>query len=69
MVIVAEQLEWAYQQIRENVCDLLVEAEHEAAAEKVAPKLLANALDSIKAHLSKEGDLRAKAVADNLIAA
>ena len=69
MVVVADQLEWAYQQIRENVCDLLSEANHNAASQKVGPKLLDAALVSIKAHLDREGDLRAKAVADKLIAA
>ncbi len=69
MVVVANQLEWAIQQIRENVCDLLVEAEQGDAAEKVNSKLLAAGLDSIKAHLNAAGDMRAMAVADKLIAA
>jgi len=69
IVAVADQLEWAYNQIRENVCDLLSEANHDAASQKVSPKLLDAALESIKAHLDAAGDMRSKAVADKLIAA
>ena len=69
LVVVAEQLEWSMQQIRENVCDLLSEANHGAASQKVAPKLLDAALESIKAHLVAAGDMRSMAVADKLIAA
>jgi hypothetical protein len=69
IVAVTDQLEWSMQQIRENVCDLLAEANHGADAQKVSPSLLAAALDSIKAHLASQGDLRAKAIADKLIAA
>jgi hypothetical protein len=68
LVVVADQLEWSMQQIRENVCDLLAEANHGAAAQKVSPKLLSSALDSIKAHLASQDDLRNKAIADKLIA-
>lgn len=69
LVVVSEQLDWSYDQIRENVCDLLAEANHGAAAQKVSPKLLDAALSSIKAHLDQAGDMRGKAVADKLIAA
>jgi len=69
LVVVAQQLEWAFQNIRENVCELLEEAEHGPAAQKVDPQFLDAGLESIKAHLDKQGDLRSKAVKDNLIAA
>jgi len=69
LVVVAEQLEWSMQQIRENVSPLLAEANHGAAAQKVSPTLLEAGLESIKAHLASQGDLRAKAIQDKLIGA
>ena len=65
---VADQVAWALQQIKERGKELLEEADHGPAAQMLEPSLVQAGLDSIKAHLEKEGDLRTKAIADNLIA-
>ena len=65
----AQQVTWALQQIQEKGKELLEQAEHGPAAQTLEPSLVQASLDSIKAHLEKEGDLRAKAIADDLIAA
>ena len=64
---VAEQLSWSFQQIREKCNELLEEAEHQSAAEKLEPSLVENGIDAIRAHLDKNGDLRSKAIKENLI--
>jgi hypothetical protein len=56
------------QQIQQRSQELLEEAQHGAAAQKLDPILLQTALHAISAHLEKAGDLRAKAIAENLIA-
>ena len=64
---VTEQLTWSFQQIRERGKELLEEAEHGSAAQKLEPSLVQSGIDAIRAHLDKNGDLRSKAIKDNLI--
>jgi hypothetical protein len=66
---VADQVAWALQQIQQRSQELLEEAEHSAAAQKLDAALLQTAIQAIKAHLEKSGDLRTQAIAENLIAA
>ena len=61
------QIAWALQQIDEKCKELLEEAEHSSAAQILDPSLVQAAQDAIRAHLDKEGDLRSKAIKDNLI--
>ena len=65
---VSVQVEWAFQQIQNNAKELLEEADHGPAAGLLEPTLVATAIDSIKAHLSKHSGLRPKAIEENLIA-
>ena len=69
VVAAADQVEWSLKTIREDVCKLLTEANHDEAAQKVTPMLLDFALESIKTHLDQIGDMRTKLIADKLIAA
>ena len=64
---VADQISWSLQQIKDNSEELFGEAEHSPAAKQLDPSLVQTAIDAIKAHLAKEGDLRSKAVQDDLI--
>lgn len=66
---VAAQVSWSLQQIQERGRELLAEAQYSDAAQMLDPSLVSSALDAIRSHLEKEGDLRSKAVAENLIAA
>ena len=66
---VQAQLDWAFQQIDERCKVLLEEAEHGPAVETLDPSLLKAAISGLRAHLDKEGDLRGKAIQDNLISA
>lgn len=66
---VETQVTWALQQIQQRGEALLAEAEHHAAAQALDAELIQNAIDAIRSHLEQEGDLRAQAVAENLIAA
>ena len=64
---VAEQIDWSLQQIRERSKELLEEAEHGEAAGMLESPLVQIAVDSIRTHLEKQGDLRGKAIAEKLI--
>lgn len=66
---VEEQVGWSLQQIQQHGRELLEEAEHHDAAQLLDPALLQGAIDAIRSHLEQEGDLRAQAIAENLIAA
>jgi len=66
---VADQVDWSLQQIKERSKELLEEAEHSEAAGMLEPSLVESAVESIRSHLEKQGDLRAKAVAEKLISA
>jgi hypothetical protein len=65
---VTEQLTWSLQQIQQRLKALLEEAQYETAAQTLEPALIQTAIHAIRAHLEKEGDLRSKAIEDNLIA-
>ena len=67
VVGIPQQVTWALQQIQESSKELLEEAEHSSAAEMLDPSLVPAAIDAIKAHLDREGDLRSKAIEQNLI--
>jgi hypothetical protein len=65
---VAEQVRWSLQQIQQRIQELLEEAQHGAAAQLLEPALIQTAVHAIRVHLEKEGDLRAQAIEENLIA-
>ena len=65
---VTDQVNWALQQIQEKGSELLEDAEHGPAAQLLDPALVKSGVAAIKAHLDKGGDLRTKAIEDNLIA-
>jgi hypothetical protein len=65
---VAAQITWSLQQLQQRINELLEEAQHGAAAQILDASLIQTALHAIRAHLEKEGDLRAKAIEENLIA-
>lgn len=65
---VAAQVTWSLQQIHQRGKELLEEAEHRSAAQMLEPSLVQTAIDAIRSHLEKEGDLRSKAIEENLIA-
>ncbi len=65
----AEQVDWALQQIEHKSRELLEEAEHGEAAQMLDPAMVHRAVEAIRSHLDKEGDLRSQAIAENLIAA
>ena len=61
------QVVWALKQIQETCKRLLEDAEHGAAAQTLEPALVQSAVRAIESHLLKEGDLRSKAIEENLI--
>lgn len=65
---VAEQVDWSLQQIQQRGQALLEEADYSAAARTVEPAMVQTAIAAIRSHLEKEGDLRGKAIAEQLIA-
>jgi hypothetical protein len=65
---VAEQLDWSLQQIQQRGQALLEEADYGAAARMVDPAMVQTAIAAIGSHLEKQGDLRGKAIAEQLIA-
>jgi hypothetical protein len=65
---VADQVDWALQQIEQKGHELLREAAHGEAAQTLEPAMVRSAVEAIRSHLGQEGDLRAKAIAENLIA-
>ena len=68
LVRVADQVEWALTQIKENGSDLLKESEQADAANLLDSTMVDKALDGIRAHLKRSNGLREQAIADNLIA-
>ena len=64
---VADQVAWAFAKIRDDAADLVRAAEFTDAAEGVQSEMVAAAVDTLSAHLAGQGDLRSKAIADNLI--
>ena len=65
----ASQLAWSFAHLRTHAQELLAEAGYPAAAAALDPVLLGAALDAVPAHLEKEGDLRAHAIAQGLLVA
>lgn len=65
---VEAQVTWALQQIQQRGKELLEEAEYRSAAQMLEPALIQTAIDAIRSHLDQEGDLRSKAIEENLIA-
>ncbi len=66
---VEDQVAWALQQIQQKGQALLEEATYGDAAKTIEPSLVASAVNAIRSHLDKEGDLRSQAIEENLIAA
>jgi hypothetical protein len=65
---VADQVEWALAHIQHNGKALLEEAQHGDAAARLDPTMVQTALNAIRAHLTQQGDLRAQAIKEALIA-
>jgi hypothetical protein len=65
----ASQLAWSLAHLHAHAQELLAEAGHPAAAAALDPALLAAAVDAVQAHVEKEGDLRAHAIAQGLLMA
>ena len=65
---VVDQVDWALQQIERKSKELLEEAEHGEAAQRLEPVMVHRAVEAIRSHLEKEGDLRSQAIAEHLIA-
>src|SRR5262245_33471050 len=69
VVETASQLAWSLRYLREHAQQLLADAGYPAAAAALDPALLASALDAVRAHVEKEGDLRSHAIAQGLLVA
>ena len=64
---VPEQVAWAFGKIREDAAELVRAAAYTEEAEGVQPGMVAAAVEALSAHLAGQGDLRGKAIAENLI--
>jgi len=60
---------WSLGYLRAHTQELLTEAGYPTAAASLDPTPLAAALDAVRTHLEKEGDLRAHAIAQGLLVA
>ena len=69
LVDTTSQFAWSVAHLRAHAQQLLADAGYPAAAASLDPALLASALDAVRAHLEKEGDLRAHAIAQGLLVA
>jgi len=69
VVDMASQLSWSLAHLRAHGQELLAEAGYPAEAAALDPAMLDAALDAVVAHLGKEGDLRAHAMARGLLVA
>ena len=65
---VADQVEWALAHIQHNGKALLEEAQHGDAAARLDPAMVQTSLNAICTHLTQQGNLRAQAIAEKLIA-
>ena len=65
----ASQLAWSLAHLREQGQQLLAEAGYPAEAASLDHAMVEAALDAVMAHLEKEGDVRAHAIAQGLIVA
>ena len=67
MVETASQLAWSLAHLRAHAQQLLADAGYPAAAASLDPALLASAIEAVRAHVEKEGDLRSHAIAQGLL--
>jgi len=64
---VADQVDWALSQIRDNGQTLLEEAEYGDAAKLMDTAMVQKATDGIRSHVEKNSDLRSQAIADKIV--
>jgi|TARA_B100001971_G_scaffold192548_1_gene196897 hypothetical protein len=64
---VADQVEWALSQIKDNGAELLEVAEQGDAANLLDSGMVDEALAGIRSHVEKNSGLRDQAIADKLI--
>ena len=69
LVDIAPQVAWSLEQIREQGQQLLEEAGYPDAAGSLDEEMITAATQAVMAHLEKEGDLRSRAIDQELIAA
>jgi hypothetical protein len=67
LVGIQGQVAWSLKHLSGKTKDLLEEAEYGQAAQAVVPSMLQSAIKNINSHLEQQGDLRSKAIRDNLI--
>lgn len=67
LVRVADQVEWALSQIKDNGTELLEGAEYGDAAQLLDAAMVEKALDGIRSHIKKNSGLRDQAISDTLI--
>ncbi|MCH7843402.1 MAG: hypothetical protein J4N69_04060 [Chloroflexi bacterium] len=67
LVRVADQVEWALSQIKDNGTELLEGAEYGDAAKLLDAAMVEKALDGIRSHIKKNSGLRDQAISDTLI--
>ena len=67
LVRVADQVEWALSEIRDNGGDLLGLADHSEAAKLIDSSMVDSALAAVRAHCVKNAGLRDQAISDKLI--
>ena len=67
LVRVADQVEWALSQIKDNGVELLKIAEYNDAAELLDSGMVDKALAGIRSHVEKNAGLRDQAISDKLI--
>ena len=63
------QLAWALNEFREQTATYLADAGYGEAAANLDPEMVGAAADAVMAHLESQGDLRADAIAKELISA
>ena len=66
---VADQVEFALAQIKDNAAELLAVGEAAEAAKLLDAAMVDKALEGIRAHLARNSGLRVQAIADKLIEA
>ena len=69
LVRVADQVEFALAQIKDNAAELLAVGEAAEAAKLLDAAMVDKALEGIRAHLARNSGLRVQAIADKLIEA
>lgn len=69
LVRVADQVEFALAQIKDNAAELLAVGEEAEAAKLLDAAMVDKALDGIRAHLARNSGLRVQAIADKPIEA